>query len=142
MSLAELNPVASFRASRRRAKTVPLRPRTPEEAFEPVASPAPVERASGLPERRYWLEHCEGFRVDGLRGRIGIVEEVRRPQAGDAVLVIRAGVLGRRVVEISTSEVFEIVPRARRLWLRTPETSRFSTVVPEPLEPVRAQAAA
>jgi len=93
-------------------------------------------------ERRYWIEHCEGFRVDGLNGRIGIVEEIRRPKTGDAVLVIRAGLLGRRVVEISVREVFEIVPRARRVWLRTPEPSGWSNVVPEPLETPRAQAAA
>ena len=131
MSLAELNPVASLRPTSRQAKTVPLRPRT-----------AAVVAHSGLRERRYWIEHCEGFRVDGHRGRIGVVEEVRRPRNGNAVLVIRAGVLRRRVVEISVTEVFEIVPRARRLWLRMPDALRQSTIVPEPLEPIRAQAAA
>jgi hypothetical protein len=107
-----------------------------------MAAPQPVHRHSGLRERRYWIEHCEGFRVDGHRGRIGVVEEVRKPRNGNAVLVIRAGVLGRRVIEISVTEIFEIVPRARRLRLRTPEASRRSNVVPEPLEPIRAQAAA
>ena len=142
MSLAELNPVATLRPSRRQAKTVPLRPRTAEVvAPESVVAPQPEQR-HGLRERRYWIEHCEGFRVDGHRGRIGVVEEVRRPRNGHAVLVIRTGLLGRRVVEIPVTEVFEIVPRARRLWLRTPEALRHSTVVPEPLESIRAQAAA
>jgi hypothetical protein len=56
--------------------------------------------------------------------------------------VIRTGILGRRVVEISAREVFEIVPHARRLWLRTPEPCGWSNVTPGPLEAARAQAAA
>ena len=143
MSLSQLHPVTSLRGSRRRPKTVPLRPgAVPIRTDSAVAPAEPVEQARPIRERRYWIEHCEGFRVDGLRGRIGVVEAVRRPKTGDPVLVIRAGVLGRRVVEISVSEIFEIVPRARRLWLRTPEASRWSIVVPEPIEAARAQAAA
>ena len=141
VSLAELNPVASLRPSRRQAKTVPLRPRTAAVAPESVAGPRSGQWP-GLRARRYWIEHCEGFRVDGHRGRIGVVEEVRRPRHGHAVLVIRTGLLGRRMVEISVTEVFEIVPRSRRLWLRTPEALRHTTVVPEPLEPLRARSAA
>lgn len=140
MSLAELNPVASLR-SRRRVRAVPPLPHP--VVSEPRAT-RPVEGAANhLRERRYWIEHCQGFRVDGSHGRIGIVEDVRRPPNAAPVLVIRAGMLGRRVVEISASEVFEIVPRARRLWLRTPEAAGSRNVTtPEPLEAARAQAAA
>jgi len=69
----------------------------------------------------YWLHHCEGFRVDGVEGRIGVVEEVR-DESGDAQLAVRAGLLGRRVLLIPASEVVEIVPRAMRIWLRSPIT--------------------
>jgi hypothetical protein len=33
--------------------------------------------AAEVPERDYWLTHCEGYRVDSSDGRIGFVEEVR-----------------------------------------------------------------
>jgi hypothetical protein len=74
-------------------------------------------------DRVYWLEHCDGFRVDGRNGRIGVVEEVRRAAGGESLLVIRAGALGVKLITISTREVFTIVPSARRLWLRTPEAA-------------------
>jgi hypothetical protein len=95
-------------------------------------------------EREYWLGHCDGFRVDGHRGRIGVVEEVRPAAGGDTLLVIRLGRLGLKSVAISTREVFEIVPRDRRLWLRTPESPsvRATESTPELLEPQRARVAA
>lgn len=97
-----------------------------------------------VPERDYWLEHCDGFRVDGSNGRIGIVEEVRHAAGGESLLVIRMGVLGLKAVTISTREVLEIVPRARRLWLRTPETVSRSMPAsnPEQLEQADARVAA
>jgi hypothetical protein len=69
----------------------------------------------------YWLQHCEGFRVDGSGGRIGIVEEVRTDPSdpGTVVLAVRAGLLGRRLLLFSASEVTHLVPQAQRLWLRT-----------------------
>jgi hypothetical protein len=95
-------------------------------------------------EREYWLGHCDGFRVDGRRGRIGVVEEVRPAKGGDTLLVIRLGMLGLKSVAISTREVFEIVPRDRRLWLRTPVSVSVEATesTPELLEPQRARVAA
>jgi hypothetical protein len=109
----------------------------------PVSAPAEAEPA-GAPDREYWLEHCDGFRVDGPRGRIGVVEEVRHTAEGGSLLVIRTGVLGLRAVAISTREVFEIVPRARRLWLKTPDSAFawLPEASPELLEPARARVAA
>jgi hypothetical protein len=97
-----------------------------------------------IPERDYWLEHCDGFRVDGSHGRIGIVEKVSHAAGGESLLVIRTGVLGLKAVTISTREVFEIVPRARRLWLRTPESASrwLPQSNPEELEPARIRVAA
>jgi len=73
-------------------------------------------------DRGYWLAHCEGYRVDGAGGRIGFVEEVRS-NPGDAeapLLAVRAGRLGRRVMIVPSESVQFIVPRARRIWLRSP----------------------
>ncbi len=93
--------------------------------------------------RRYWIAHSGGFRVDGPGGRIGIVEEVRDDD-GEPLLAVRAGLLGRRLLLIPAAEVFEILPRATRIWLRTPVSIAGS----EPLHtaepdrrPSRAQAA-
>jgi hypothetical protein len=68
----------------------------------------------------------EGFRVDGPGGRIGIVEEVRDVR-DEPLLAVRAGLLGRRVLLIPATEVFEIVPRAMRIWLRTRSRSRAAS---------------
>jgi len=81
------------------------------------ASPAP----NGSFDRDYWLGHCEGYRVDGVEGRIGFVDAVR-VQRGAAVLAVRAGRLGRRILLVPAEEVVFIVPRAGRLWLQTPAT--------------------
>lgn len=69
----------------------------------------------------YWLQHCEGFRVDGSGGRIGVVEEVRADPADPTtvVLAVRAGLLGRRLLLFSAKEVSHLVPQAQRLWLRS-----------------------
>jgi hypothetical protein len=82
----------------------------------------------------YWLQHCEGFRVDGSGGRIGIVEEVRTDPSdpGTVVLAVRAGLLGRRLLLFSASEVTHLVPQAQRLWLRT-SASILGTSAPGPL---------
>lgn len=70
-------------------------------------------------DRGYWLAHCDGFRVDGREGRIGLVHSVREEPDG-SVLAVLAGRLGRRVLLIAAEEVEFIVPRAQRIWLRSP----------------------
>ncbi|MEX1357495.1 MAG: hypothetical protein WD981_02615 [Gaiellaceae bacterium] len=64
-------------------------------------------------DRDYWIDHCEGYRVEGRGGRIGLVEEVRP----DGLLAVRAGLLGRRVLIFDRADVAEIVPRAKRIYL-------------------------
>lgn len=72
-------------------------------------------------DRAYWLAHCEGFRVETADGRLGIVTEIRAGDGpDDAVLAVRAGVLGRRIVLVPVREVEFIVPRAQRIWLHSP----------------------
>ena len=95
----------------------PFRPREPRHLR---TVPVPEERP--VFERDYWLGHCEGYRVDGPGGRIGFVEEVRENRADPTapLLAVRAGRLGRRVLIVPAGAVEFIVPRARRIWLRTP----------------------
>jgi hypothetical protein len=72
-------------------------------------------------DRAYWLSHCEGFRVDTVNGHLGFVEEIRSGDNPDgAVLAVRAGLLGRRIVLVPARDVEFIVPRAQRLWLHSP----------------------
>jgi hypothetical protein len=72
-----------------------------------------------LTDREYWLAHCEGYRVESAAGRLGFVEEIRGLDE-KATLAIRTGVLGRRVLIVPAREVDLIVPRAKRLRLRSP----------------------
>jgi hypothetical protein len=80
---------------------------------------APV-RHEGF-DREYWLGHCEGYRVDTVGGRLGFVEEIRGGEEPGrrATLVIRAGRLGKRLLLVPAAEVDFIVPRAKRIWLRS-----------------------
>jgi len=60
------------------------------------------------PVGRYWLLNCVGFRVEGARGRTGIVEEVGLgPDGVDVLAVRRRGVLGGVV----------LVPAQRVAWI-------------------------
>jgi hypothetical protein len=75
---------------------------------------------SRLGRRVYWLARSEGFRVDTPAGRLGIVELVMlraRPDDPDA-LVVRVGVLGRRLVVVPVDEVADVLPRRQRVMLR------------------------
>ena len=64
-------------------------------------------------DRAHWHSHCEGFRVDTANGRFGFVAEIR---SGDglegAVLAVRAGLLGRRIVLVPARDFDFVVPRA------------------------------
>jgi hypothetical protein len=71
-------------------------------------------------DRNYWLAHCEGFRVEAIEGTIGFVESVSPGPEGEPMLAVRAGLLGRRVLIIPASSAAFIVPRAQKIWLRSP----------------------
>ena len=99
-------------------------PKRPARAASVRTPPRPRSTRRG-PEpfdRDYWLSHCEGYRVDSGDGRLGFVEDVRRPptSSADGILAVRAGRLGRRLLLVSTAEVAFVVPRAKRIWLRSP----------------------
>jgi len=68
----------------------------------------------------YWLSTCEGFRVDSNDGRVGIVEEVRfSPDRQPEALAVRTGLLRMRLLLVPVGEVDRIVPRRKRVLLRS-----------------------
>ena len=77
-------------------------------------------REQSLAERLYWLSNCRGFRVDAPEGRLGFVERVgfgddqERPE----VLVVRAGLFGKRSLIVSVDAVQEVSPQGERILLR------------------------
>jgi hypothetical protein len=80
--------------------------------------------AEKLGRRYYWLCRCEGFRVDSPDGRFGLVEAVMfrvRPEEPDA-LIVRAGVLGRKLVIVPLDAIEDVLPRRQRVVLnRVPD---------------------
>jgi hypothetical protein len=80
----------------------------------------------------YWVAHSEGFQVEAGSKRIGFVEDtlIDHLGTGVSVLAIRGGVLGRRLALVHSDDVIVIVPRARRILLRSrqlnPETPRLT----------------
>ena len=76
-------------------------------------------------DRDYWLAHCEGYRVESPAGGVGLVEEVIPPSDDrPGLLVVRGGLLGRRLLLVPTSDVAVVVPRALRLFLRSARAER------------------
>jgi len=69
--------------------------------------------------RAYWLDRCEGFRVEGPGGRVGVVEGVGRGGDGPPrSLSVRCGLLRRRVREVPVDEIAELDPRDLLIVLR------------------------
>ncbi len=70
-------------------------------------------------QRRYWLRNCQGFRVDGPTGKVGVVEDVLfgSDPAEPAALVVRAGLFGTRVEVVSVEDVADLDPQRTRMRL-------------------------
>ncbi len=70
-------------------------------------------------ERRYWIRNCQGFRVDGPEGRVGVVEDVLYGQdpSEPAALLVRAGLLGLRIEVVPVDAVETIDPKRTRIGL-------------------------
>jgi hypothetical protein len=64
-----------------------------------------------------WLARCEGFRVDGLDGRIGTVSGVGidHDSGEPAFLEVRTGLFVRRHVAIGVEDVGSVDPVSRRI---------------------------
>jgi hypothetical protein len=67
----------------------------------------------------YWLGHCEGYRVDGPEGRVGIVEAVLGEEEEPRTLAVREGLFALRTLYVPIEDVIEVHPRAERIVLRS-----------------------
>jgi hypothetical protein len=70
----------------------------------------------------HWLSQSEGFVVESpCAGRIGIVESLRFYSRHDRPdeLVVRVGRLGRRSITIRAEDVDAVLPREKKLILRS-----------------------
>ena len=127
----------SSTARARLAPSRPGRPRSPRTsstwanpcsspaAWAPPATSSPASRArSSAPSARpatarVARSECVGFRADSDEGRIGFVEDVLVDEDEHATgLVLRAGVLGNRVIVVPAQAVERVEPRQRRLVVR------------------------
>jgi len=103
---------------------VALAPATRRATIEPRPkrrTAPPAVNPDGF-DRNYWITHSEGFRVEGGEGRIGVVHHILEDGSDRTTLAVLAGRLGRRLLLIQADEIAFIVPRAKRIWLRTPTT--------------------
>jgi len=67
------------------------------------------------------LAECEGYRVDGVNGRVGTVVGVGIGTDGEtpAWLVVRTGLFHRRQVSIGIGDVGSVDPTSRRIVVLT-----------------------
>ncbi len=79
-----------------------------------------LNRSPGPVEAEYWLHHCDGFRVDGPDGRIGVVDHVEQDLEADApdVVAVASGLWRIRRIRIPLTEVVEVQPGRRRIVVR------------------------
>jgi len=78
---------------------------------------------SPLPEdTEYWVRHCEGFRVDSHRRRLGVVECVAAEDAmdGTEVVAVRTGGLRSRRMMVALDDIVEVRPSECRLIVLDP----------------------
>jgi len=89
--------------------------RDPDAGGEGPFSPLPEDTG-------YWLRHCEGFRVDSGRRRLGVVECVAAGDAMDGaeVVAVRTGGLRSRRVLVALDDVVEVRPSECRLIVLGP----------------------
>jgi hypothetical protein len=71
-------------------------------------------------DKDYWLGHCEGFRVDGPGGRLGVVEHVVYESRVDRpdMLAVSSGMWRLHTDEVSVQDVVEVYPGEQRLTVR------------------------
>jgi hypothetical protein len=70
--------------------------------------------------RGYWLRRCEGFVVETATKRVGRVAGIRYGERSNepAMLEVRAGFLGRKLLLIRVEDISEIDSAANRIILR------------------------
>lgn len=85
-------------------------------AREPARGP----RMSAPLDDDYWLGHCEGFRVDGPEGRLGVVDHLVYRSRADRpdVVAVTSGVWRMRTAEVLVSDIVAVLPAQARLVVR------------------------
>jgi hypothetical protein len=70
----------------------------------------------------YWLCRCQGFTVEASGRRVGLVDAVRFGTRLDRpdVLLVRGGLLGRRLLSVPVGEVALVSPHERRVLVHGP----------------------
>jgi hypothetical protein len=82
------------------------------------------EFSADSPVGRYWLRNCVGFRVEGLSGRAGIVEEIGLGPDGVDVLAVRRGLPLAGVVLVPAQRVEFVHPWDETIVLASRRTRR------------------
>jgi hypothetical protein len=105
--------------------------------------PMPLEHERAFsaesPVGRYWLRNCVGFRVEGFRGRPGIVEEIGLGPDGVDVLAVRRGLPLAGVALVPTHRVESVHPWDDTIVLGSRRTPRpMSRSVPDAQKVARA----
>ncbi len=76
---------------------------------------------------RDWLEHCEGFRVDGPEGRLGWVEELEYDLPGRVTaLLIRRHHIGE-LLRLPATAVLDVEPEHGRILIADPRLLQPTT---------------
>jgi hypothetical protein len=81
------------------------------------------ERGTGTSppvDEEYWLGHCEGFRVVGPEGQIGVVDHLVYRSRADRpdIVAVTSGLWRARTAEVAVADVVEVWPAQARLVVR------------------------
>lgn len=84
-------------------------------------SPLPEDTEDWV-DTEFWVRHCEGFRVDSHRRRLGVVECVAAEDAmdGTEVVAVRTGGLRLRRMMVALDDIVEVRPSECRLIVLDP----------------------
>jgi hypothetical protein len=109
-------PVAIFP----RGRPYPAQPRRVVEA-----GPSAALVANGEPLFYLWVRACEGFRVEGASGRVGVVDGVVRGSLNEVRGVrVRQGLFRPSLTTVLLDQIQSIAPVRRSLVVSDEETPR------------------
>lgn len=92
----------------------------------------------------YWLAHCDGFRVDGPGGQIGVVDHVEYGPQTDmpAALSVASGLWRIHYTRLPITDVADVRPEEERIVVGRPEArEEFGVDRPGTLDVIDAQSA-
>jgi hypothetical protein len=86
---------------------------TSAQAEEVIRLPLVIERVRECWSEEYLLRHCTGFRVGGLGGQLGYVEEVLLDPETDTPVALL--VRGTSTIEVPLSRIRRLIPGQERV---------------------------